>query len=444
MSIEHTRRKFLATTGAAGAAIYLAGCGGDDDSADSGGSGGGSGGGDAVKGEVSYMTWGAPAEIKAFKSIIAQFQQENPGATVKLREVPFEQIRQNVDAGLESEKAPDVFRLTYQDIGFYASQNALLDFSEFNPSGYEEEFIPGLWAAIVSEDKPYGIPLHTDVSAIAYNKDVFDANGITTVPATVEEAWTWDEFMEDSRTIKQSDPAKFAFAYNWIEAGAYRWLNWLWQAGGTLLSEDLQNVTLETPEGTKTMDLFRAWVDERLIPANNRPKGGRYPDELFPSGIFSMVFTGDWLHPGFADQIKKFEFGVMPLPKDVGAATDLGGNAVAVPITTKNPALAAKFAQFLCSEDAMKMYCEQAGTLPARVSLADADLAYAVRPDLMKIFQQQAKTLPTDLVRQTSLPKSTQINQVFVDELEALVSREQDSATTLKNMTGKIQPLLAS
>ena len=157
-----------------------------------------------------------------------------------------------------------------------------------------------------------------------------------------------------------------------------------------------------------------------------------------------MVFTGNWLIPGFADQIKKFEFGVMPLPKDVGEATDLGGNAVTVPITTKNPALAAKFAQYLCSEDAMKMYCEQAGTLPARVSLADADLAYAVRPDLMKIFQQQAKTLPTDLVRQTSLPKSTQINQVFVDELEALVSRGQDSATTLKNMTGKIQPLLAS
>jgi ABC-type glycerol-3-phosphate transport system substrate-binding protein len=262
------------------------------------------------------------------------------------------------------------------------------------------------------------------------------------VPTTLEEAWTWDEFMENSRTIKQSDPEKYAFAYNWIEAGAYRWLNWLWQAGGTLLTEDLQQVTLETPEGTKTMDLFRAWVDEGLIPANNRPKGGRYPDELFPSGIFSMVFTGNWLVPGFADQIKKFEFGVMPLPKDVGEATDLGGNAVTVPASTKNPALAAKFAQYLADEKSMRLFCEQAGTLPARVSLADADLDYAVRPDLMKIFQQQAKTLPTDLVRQTSLPKSTQINQVFVEELEALVARGQDAATTLGNMTSKIEPLL--
>jgi hypothetical protein len=62
----------------------------------------------------------------------------------------------------------------------------------------------------------------------------------------------------------------------------------------------------------------------------------------------------------------------------------------------------------------------------------------------MKVFQQQAKTLPIDLVRQTSLPKSAQMNTVFVDELEALVARGQDSATTLQNMTSKIKPLLTT
>jgi ABC-type glycerol-3-phosphate transport system substrate-binding protein len=439
MSNDQTRRQFLAASGLTGAAFFLAACGGSDND-----SAGGNGSGSAAKGEVSFMTWGAPAEIAAFKAIIKAFQQENPGATVKLREVPFEQIRQNIDAGLESGKAPDVFRLTYQDIGFYASQRALLDFSEFNPSGYESEFIEGLWAAVVSEDKPYGVPLHTDVSAVAYNKAMFEAAGITSVPTTLEEAWTWEEFLDSSRRIKAADPARYAFAYNWIEAGAYRWLNWLWQAGGTLLNEDLTQVTLDTPEATKTMDFFKTWVDEKLIPANNRPKGGRYPDELFPSQTFAMVFTGNWLVPGFADQIKKFEFDVMPLPRDVGEATDLGGNAITVPATTKNAALAAKFAQYMASEKSMKLFCEQAGTLPARTALADADLAYAVEPAKMKVFQQQAKTLPTDLVRQTSLPKSAQMNTAFVEELEALVARGQDPASTLQNMAGKIQPLLTS
>lgn len=441
MSSQQTRRRFMATTGAAGAALYLAGCGGDDDN-DSASGGGGTK--EKPTGEVQFMTWGAPAEIAAFKTIIKNFQAENPGATVKLREVPFEQIKQNVDAGLESGKAPDVFRLTYQDIGFYASQRALLDFSEYNPSGYESEFIEGLWAAVVSEDKPYGIPLHTDVSAVAYNKNLFEAAGITEVPTTLEDAWTWDVFLENARKLKQAEPDKFAFAYNWIEAGAYRWLNWLWQAGGTLLSEDLTQVTLDTPEATKTMEFFKTWVDEKLIPPNNRPKGGRYPDELFPAQTFAMVFTGNWLIPNFADQIKKFEFDIMPLPRDVGEATDLGGNAITVPVTSKNPDLAAKFAQFMANEESMKLFCEQAGTLPARTSLADADLAYAVEPEMMKVFQQQAKTLPIDLVRQTSLPKSAQMNAVFVEELEALVSRGQDAATTLQNMQSKLEPLLQS
>lgn len=439
MSNEQTRRQFLAASGVTGAAFLLAACGGSDSD-----SGGASASGSATKGEVSFMTWGAPAEIAAFKAIIKRFEQENPGATVKLREVPFEQIRQNVDAGLESGKAPDVFRLTYQDIGFYATQKALLDFSEFNPSGYESEFIEGLWAAVVSEDKPYGVPLHTDVSALAYNKSMFDAAGITSVPTTLDEAWTWEEFLDNARKLKQTDPSKFAFAYNWIDAGAYRWLNWLWQADGKLLSDDLTQVTLDTPAATKTMEFFKTWVDEQLIPPNNRPKGGRYPDELFPSQTFAMVFTGNWLIPGFADQIKKFEFDVMPLPRDVGEATDLGGNAVTVPATSKNPALAATFAQYLASEKSMRLFCEQAGTLPARVTLADADLDYAVEPQKMKVFQQQAKTLPIDLVRQTSLPKSAQMNTVFVDELEALVARGQDPATTLRNMTSKIKPLLTT
>ena len=40
--------------------------------------------------------------------------------------------------------------------------------------------------------KPYGVPHQIDTTAILYRKDAFAAAGITNVPTTLDEAWTWD------------------------------------------------------------------------------------------------------------------------------------------------------------------------------------------------------------------------------------------------------------
>ena len=126
--MQQTRRQFLVASGSAGAAVWLASCGG----------GGGSGSkGNARKGTVTFTTWGSPQELAAFKTIIAAFEKDNPGAKVKLRQVPFEQVRDTVDAGLQGGDPTDLFRVTYQDLGFYASQNALADMGEHLPGGYE-------------------------------------------------------------------------------------------------------------------------------------------------------------------------------------------------------------------------------------------------------------------------------------------------------------------
>jgi ABC-type glycerol-3-phosphate transport system substrate-binding protein len=420
-----------------GMSAFLLGCGGGKGSSSSS-TGAGSG---PLKGELTFTTWGSDAELKAFKQIIASFESANPGAKVKLREVPFEEVKQNVDAGLEAGKAPDLFRVTYQDFGFYASQQALADMSEFLPGGYGEAFIPALWEAVNFEGKPYGVPQHTDVSALVYNKAMLAKAGITTVPDSLDNAWTWEEFIDASRKIRDANPGKFGFAMNWQLGGSYRWLNWLWQAGGKLTSDDLKSPALDSDPARKTLAFFQSWYDEKLVPRNSTPKGA-YPDEVFPSGLFGLLFTGDFLLPSLQDTVKKFEFGAMPLPRDSGAATDLGGNAVVVTRDAKQPELAAKFAQHLAAEEQMRSFCEITGSLPTRTALADADLAYQAQPALMKVFQQQATTLPTDLVKQTTLPKFTQINTAFTNELEALC-KGKSVDDTLGAMTSAVQQNLS-
>ena len=77
---------------------------------------------------------------------------------MRLREVPFEEIDQSIDADLEAGSAPDLFRVTFQDVGFYASNGALLDLGDMLPAGYGDAFQEGFWQAVMFEDRPHGIP----------------------------------------------------------------------------------------------------------------------------------------------------------------------------------------------------------------------------------------------------------------------------------------------
>ncbi len=54
---------------------------------------------------------------------------------------------------------------------------------------------------------------------------------MTKVPATPDEAWTQDEFVALARRVTGKAGTKYAFGVNWQKAGAYRWLNWLFQDG---------------------------------------------------------------------------------------------------------------------------------------------------------------------------------------------------------------------
>lgn len=434
MNTQQNRRQFLASSGLSAAALFLAACGSD--------SSGGGGSGDAAKGSVSFVVWASDQELAAYKAAIKEFERANPGAKVVLKNVPYEQVKQNIDAGLEAGKAPDLFRVTYQDLGFYSSQQALADLSEHLPAGFSDQFVEGIWQSTLFDGKPYAVPAHTDVSALIYNKKLFQAAGITSVPTSVDDAWTWDEFYANAKKVKDSTPGAYGFAMNWQLGGAYRWLNWLSQAGGALLSEDLKSSALDSPATTKTLSFFQQWFKDGVVPKNTTPKG-KYPDELFPAGKIGMVFAGDFLVPSLDSTVKKFEWGVMPLPKDQSAATDLGGTAVVVTSQSKNQALAAKFAAFLGSSPQMKRFCEATGTLPVRNDLVDAKLSFASRPDVMPLFQQQVKTLPSQLVRSVTVPRFTQINTAFTDELEQLTSRGQAVDKTIANLNAAVQKALS-
>ena len=434
------RRAFLRSTGLVGAGLVLAGCGGDDQPS---GSTGGTNSTGQLSGTARFTTWAGDQEAVVFKKLAADFKAAR-GAEVTVEVLPYDQIRTVVDRRLQANDPPDLFRVSYTDMAGYASNGALADLSDAFDEEFRGQFFPGLWSAMQVDGAPFGVPHHTDTSALVFNKTHMEKAGITEVPTTLETAWTWEELAEVLQKLKAANPNAAPFAFNYQAFGAFRFYNTVFQAGGTVLDEGLTAPTIDTPEVRKALEWVKSLYTEGLHEKSVLVKRPTYPDEIFPTQKISMIQTGSFLVPSLDDTVKdKFEWGATYLPRDVGAAADLGGNGVVVTDGAKNPEVAVEFAKFLVTKENMQLFCEQTGALPVRNDLADAKLGFTSRPDLMPIFQQQATTQPEKLVQTCVLPAFPGINQALIDNMDPYLSNPGASTdSVVAGLTASIQKAL--
>ena len=433
MKINHKRVVAAAAVVTVGA-LALSGCTGF-------GGGGGGGGGGSNSQSLTFTTWGSEAEEIQFKKLIKQFESENDGTSIKLNVVPYDQMFSNIDAQLASGDAPDLFRVDYGNLGVYSSQDQLLDLGPYFTDKEIADFVPAMWEAVSFNGTPFGVPHQTDVSALLVNTAMVKSAGVdpSTFPTTQDQAWTWAEFADVAQQLRSGLPEdKYPFVYNWQLGGAPRWLSWLFQSGGSYISEDGKKATIDSAEGEKSLDFTKSFFENKWVPPTSSTKATVYADNLFTEGTAAMAFAGSFLIPD-QESLNKFEWTAIPMPRDERGATDLGGNALVSTKDAKNPKLAAKFLKFMVSADAMSAFCAATNELPTRLDLAGDAVTFDVRPDVMPVFVDQAATIEAGDVKQLTSPGMAAINTALQDQLEAAFTGNQSTADTLANLSRAIQ-----
>jgi multiple sugar transport system substrate-binding protein len=139
----------------------------------------------------------------------------------------------------------------------------------------------------------------------------------------------------------------------------------------------------------------------------------------------------------------KGEWGATFLPRDAGAAADLGGNAIVVHAGSEQADTAAAFAKLMGREDIMRTFCEQSMELPTLKSLATADLDFAFVPETMKVFTQQATTVSEQVVAATVTPAFNDINTALQAQLET-VFKGGDPAGALQQLADQVNSALGT
>jgi len=426
------RRAFLAASAAGVAALSGCGTGFALRSGDGSGS---------AEGRLSFTLWAGEAELTAFRALADEWSAGS-GVPVVFNVVPFGELLTGIDANLASDRAPDLFRVTYQDIGLYADGGALLDLTDRLPAGYADGFTEAFRRAVTHQGRLYGVPHHTDTSLVLFDTEAVRAAGITP-PTTLDTAWSWDEFTDAARRLP-TRADQFAFGVNWQQAGAYRWLNWVAQRGGRLLDDGLTGPAVPNRAARDALALTQSFFDEGLVPPTTSTKGS-YVDELFTTQTIGMVFAGDFLLPTLDPALtaQGRDYGATFLPRDETAAADLGGNAVVATATSVNAEAAADFLAFLAGDDAQARFCQEAVVLPTRTALVERGLDYPLRPDLMELFVQQATTITPELVEQVTVPQFNAVNTALVDRLEQAFLGGDDPAEVLDGLADDVEGRLS-
>lgn len=393
---------------------------------------------------IEFVYWAsAGGEEEGFKNLVADFEAKHPEIKVNAQQVPPPNqgdYYTKIQTRIAGNSAPDVFRVQYQKIGEFASQDALLDVSETFAKD-KENFNQSLLTAVTFKDKIYGLPHHTDTLAVFYNKTYLDKLGIK-APEKIEEAWTWEQLLEVAKKLQDEKLATYGIASNWTASSAYRTLPYFFQNGAALVTEDLTKGNIDTPEAIETFTFLQTMFKNHMSQGNSM-KGTDDYNLLFTTGKAGLLINGNWMIPRWEKEMKEYEWGVTFMPRKKSMASDLGGNALTIPVNSKHPEAAKKFLAFMGEKENMKKFVEKGLFLPGRTDV-EGPFNYSIKdPAIMNKFIEQSKTVPKAMANTVTLTSFAKLNQALADSLEGLFAQGVSPEQTAQTLNKKVNDILS-
>lgn len=363
---------------------------------------------------VRYFTFSAaPDYLEELDTIIAAFEEANPGITVEVTTAPFADYFTLLQADVVSGDAPDVFELNYENFVTYAANDTLLDISQYL-SG-EAPYYPRALEAFQYEGAQLALPETFSTVLMFYNADLFDQAGVAYPTAE----WTWADAVAAAEAIGALgddvwglySPVQFwEFYKKAAQNGECSFFN-----------EDMTESTINSPACVETLSTMVSFINDGLMPSAAQLSGVS-DSELFLSGKLGMLVTGIWMFGAFADA--PFAWDVQIEPAINQNAHHFFANGVAVSATTANAEAAAKWAEFLtASETAALVRVEAGWELPAldQPEYFEAYLAQTPPANRAAVFQAlESPVTPPVIERQSEMQ----------DAVNALITRVLDGELT--------------
>ncbi|MGZ6315199.1 MAG: extracellular solute-binding protein [Candidatus Limnocylindrales bacterium] len=302
----------------------------------------------------TLTVWAMGNEGVLLKALGDSFMKANPGVTVTVVPVSWDQAVAKLQTAIAGHQTPDVSQMGTDMMGQFAATKALEPVpANIQPSAFFES----AWNTNIVNGTVYGVPWYVDTRLLYYRADIATKAGITSPPAT------WADLTAMAKAMQSKGGAKWGISLgtnNWQE-----YLPFLWSNGGDVM--DAQGkFQLNSPQAVEALtfyeSFFKAGLTPKAVPA------GFDITPAFVAGTNPMFFSGPW-HLGL---IKKAggagfdsKWAIAPMPKKVSSTSFVGGSNFVVYKDSKNKDAAWKFVQYLADPKTQVVWYGDAADLPA-------------------------------------------------------------------------------
>lgn len=380
---------------------------------------------------IQYWHTHSDPETAQLEKVIAAFEAANPDVNVETTRYAYSDYKTALLTAISSGQVPDVARLDIAWVPEFADQGALVQL-DGNLPGFEDiikDTFPGPLATNYWNGHYYGLPLDTNTQVLLWNKDIFDAAGVSAPPATM------DEFADVACTVNRSAAET---RYGYAQGGTYFWAPApvFYAMGGKITDENLTTATgyVNGPESVAAFTMLKDLYDQGCM-SPNLLGGGIATDAGHAEGTYAMIIDGPWMVDIYKNNYPDFEVNFAPIPTGPQGTTSsvVGGEDVVVLEGSQNQEAAMKWAAHLLSPEAQKMMAE-VGQMPTLVSL----IGDPAMPAYFTVFQEQLKTAQARVPH----PKWSDMDNAINNAYQRMLNGEQTPQEALDQAAEEINALL--
>lgn len=343
--------------------------------------------------KITFMGWGTDAEIATFTAMIEQYESAYPNVDVEYIPVADNEFDTKLQTMIGAGECPDVFYCNIDKMMKYAITGNLLDLTDYyaNNDIFDQDDV---WQCLLDlyrfdgENQGagaiYAMPKDISAFPVFYNKDMFEAAGIT--PPTAEDPWDWNDYLEAAKKLTTGEGDDKIYG-----TGSYSLEAAIWSNGAEWVDQEtLTKVQVTDPAFTEALQWAADLYLVHGVCPSPEEQSALSDYDRFKQGKLAMVGSGTWSLGDFWANCD-FEWDVMPWPVSPNTgktAIWFGSAGLAVSATTKHPTEAANLCAFLAyNEDSQRTAYTMGQAVPTLKSMAYGEYTESgLKPDSKYVF----------------------------------------------------------
>ena len=291
-------------------------------------------------------------------ALVCAWNGRHPDRFINLEYIEHTAMVDRLARGLATGDVPDLMGMDLIYGPQFTSADQLLEVTDLVDQDLMATASPGHVATASFEDRLYGVPLYADVSALFWNKDLFEAAGLDPeVPPT-----NLTELHDMAAAINGIEDGVYGYYLpgNCAGCNIFTFGPMIWANGGKIEPAAPGDEAMVTPEQiAPVLEWARMMHDEGLIDPAAQSEDGATFAQVFGSGNVGIMGTGNFNitlvagAEGIEGQNPDMNFGVTLIPglNTGDAASFLGGDIVVVPQGSERLEDAVDFMNFILSDE---------------------------------------------------------------------------------------------